>query len=349
MPYQASPSKKPPEPRNLLYIFIWVFSLLFGWFLSKRKAPVKQPVNGQQPQDTSARAGDRRQDVANPPLRVMIESFPPGPIPEKHWNSKERSKNRREWGQFIISVGTLLVVAIYTCVSWRQWRTMDRTFSEMQKQTVAIQSQLEVTDRPWLKVSFTAEGQGFHFDGGGAGLSLRAHIQNIGHSVATGVIIPNEMFLPSDASGSIFKEPIEHQSAICGGTNNKAVGSAEDQKQQNEMLAMVIFPGDINESHTIGMAISKSEIDARKNQVPEGPGFTKVPGGKRIIPYIVGCVDYEFGTSTHHHQTRFIYEVERRIQVAPNVYPFVMIDVTEQVPASNVALTEYGFGGFVAN
>jgi len=256
------------------------------------------------------------------------------------YRTREFLKDPKTWFEIV----ALIVVICYTRYAGQQVKSMNQTLGEVRKQTVAIQSQLEVTDRPWLKVSFTAEGRGFYFAGdGSAELSLRAHIQNIGHSVATAVVVPHEMFLLSDANNSIFKEPMEHQTALCGSANNKAVGSPEDQKQQNAMLAMVIFPNDTNESQTIGLVISKSDIDARKSLTPEGPG------GKRILPVIVGCIDYEFGTSTRHHQTGFIYEVERRIQVPPNVYPLVMIDITEQVSASDVVLTNYGFGGFVAN
>jgi hypothetical protein len=80
----------------------------------------------------------------------MIESFPPSPTPEKQWNSKERWKNRRDWWQFVISLATLLVVAAYTFVSWRQWKTMDRTFKEVQKQT-EIQRKTGInTERAWV-------------------------------------------------------------------------------------------------------------------------------------------------------------------------------------------------------
>jgi hypothetical protein len=67
----------------------------------------------------------------------------------------------------------------------------------------------------------------------------------------------------------------------------------------------------------------------------------KVPGGKRISPVIVGCVDYEFGTALRHHQTKFIYEVRQPIHS--------VIDVNQPVLADQVELDEYGFGGFVAD
>lgn len=118
--------------------------------MSKSETPNKKSVDGQNPQNEPTTAGERSQDIANPPIRIMIESFPPSPTPEKQRNSKKRWKNRREWGQFIISLGTLLVVGAYTCVSWQQWKTMDRTFKEVQKQTEIQRNTGINTERAWI-------------------------------------------------------------------------------------------------------------------------------------------------------------------------------------------------------
>lgn len=340
----SSSAQSSREPQGLLYILVSAFASLFGWSLSKQN-----PHDSNNPQDNANNATDSGQNRDIRPVRVIIDSLPP-PIPpsseEKAEKDKEKRRNKLKFYAELI-VGFFVIV--YTIVSIGLWWEARKSAEATDTALGISQKQLEATDRPWLKITFTAEGRGFYFrEDGSAELTLRTHIKNIGHSVANGVIVLNEMFLPSDADGGGFTEPVEHQKIVCD-VANKTVGSPEDQRQQNDMLSMVIFPDDTDESHTIGMFISKADIDARKSQVHEGPGFAKVPGGKRIVPYVVGCVDYEFGTSTRHHQTGFIYIVQRRIQVPPNIYPFVMIDITQQVAPSDVALMKYGFGGFAAN
>lgn len=112
----------------------------------------------------------------------------------------------------------------------------------------------------------------------------------------------------------------------------------------------VIFPNDTEESWTYGKGLSKPDLDSATTIIPQGKGFPRVSGGKRIVPIIVGCVDYQYGTSTRHHQTQFIYEVQRfdRVANSKRLYPIYSIEVPRPIPALDVVLTKYAFSGFYA-
>jgi len=193
-------------------------------------------------------------------------------------------------------------------------------------------AQLELSERPWLTVSFTVETPLTFLDGG-TQLALRAHITNIGHSVATGVVVPIQTYLASDAN-AIFREPLERQQKMCGAIASTPFEIDQDQR------GMVVFPGGIDDSQLVGLGISKAEMESTKTI---NPHFRV----KHILPIIVGCVDYRYATSSRHHQTRFIYHVQRFDPATPpNIFS---IEVGREVPSSSVILIRYAFGGFVAN
>lgn len=108
-------------------------------------------------------------------------------------------------------------------------------------------------------------------------------------------------------------------------------------------MELVIFPNDSDDSMGLGVGVSKDEIESTKTLIPQA-------SGKRILPIIVGCVDYQYATSTHHHQTQFIYELQRIDRtLPPKIYPIVSIEVNRPVAAGDVTLIKYPFGGLFAN
>ncbi|HVS89021.1 MAG TPA: hypothetical protein VHF01_12480 [Candidatus Acidoferrum sp.] len=331
----SSSSQNSPEPPNLLYIVFSALGVL--WLFSKFRAPSQQSVNATGTQDNTNDERSRRQDVSPSPIRVVLESFPPSPAPPDEWEAEKKKKKRFKWYVFGLNFLTLIAVIGYACINWKMWR-------EMQDQTKTARQQLELSERPWIKISFTIGVQGFSFQSGSATLPLQAHIQNIGHSVATGVIVPIKMFLAYDANG-IFKEPLKRQKDLCDPIAEKPTGDP-----QLSDMALTIFPGDTDVSMNYGVGVGKDELDSAKTLIPHGGGFPKVGGGKRILPIIVGCVDYQYATSTHHHQTRFIYQVQRIDRsLPPNIYPIISIEVPKTVAPADVVLQKYGFGGFLAN
>jgi len=108
------------ESWGFLYILLFVFAFLFGRFSSKRETPIKKVVNGIQPQDNTANAGQGGQNIPSQPIQVMIESFPPSSTPPEEHERHKRWENRREWGNFTVGVLTFFGLLAYTCVSYNQ-------------------------------------------------------------------------------------------------------------------------------------------------------------------------------------------------------------------------------------
>jgi hypothetical protein len=123
------------------------------------------------------------------------------------------------------------------------------------------QKQLEATERPWLKVTFAAAP--ITFQQGGMQLGVYPHILNVGHSVATGVIVPIKVFLASSAD-DMFKEPLKRQKELCDPLLSKPISGEQDEKQ------IAIFPDSTDESLLLGSGFSKSEIDAAPTANPTG-------------------------------------------------------------------------------
>jgi hypothetical protein len=314
----SSSSQNSPEPRGLLSILVLAF--LFLWPFSRlRSQRAKKRI------DTIRDSDEAECQYKHPSQHVNIraELHTPEHIERQRTENQNRNYRLQAW----LVVGTWLAfiaAAIYAGITFRIWH-------QMEEQTKTAQSQLEAVDRPWLKITFTPDP--ITFQQGGMQIGLRAKITNVGRSVATGVVIPLRGFLAYDAN-TIFKEPLKRQRELCGKLVEEPVSKHLDETQ------ITVFPDSTDDSRQTGISFSKSEIDAAPSA---NPNYAE----KRLLPIVIGCVDYQYGTSTHHHQTGFIYEVQRLDPITP---PHVFtIQLNREIPATNVILTPYAFGGFAAN
>ena len=335
MEHEKDSSSSSQKPLGLLVLVGTLVASFAALFLSKLKTPVEQSAESPHPPNSF----DQRCEKAKPrsPTAVRIGSYPPPPTTE---GAEDEDKEERflKRGNFIAGIVTALIALGLLSVTYRYTKYTYKMWQEMQSQTKTAREQLELSERPWIKVNFTIGSQGFAFQEGGAQLPLQAHFQNVGHSVATSAFINVKMFLADDANG-IFKQPLKRQHELCDPIVRQPVN---DPKIGD--MTLTIFPGDTDSSMVYGVGVGKEELESAKNAAP------KAPGGKRILPIIVGCADYQYGTSERHHQTRFIYEVQRLDRkVPPNIYPIYSIEVPKSVAPNDVVLIKYGFGGFTAD
>jgi len=260
---------------------------------------------------------------------------------------KEKKEGRKTisfWVR-IASLGVLVVYAGVTILIWcANKKAADAAMiAAMAAKTASetAQKQLEQTERPWLKVSFSVQPPGITFQDGGMQLNIVPRIENIGHSVATGVVSPMKIFLADDEE-SLFNAPLKRQKEFC----DKLASQPVSHRQETSEVA--IFPSDSDSSWGYGLGLSKAEVDAAKDRGPASG--TKATGPKLLIPIVYGCVDYVYGTSERHHQTRFILELQQvnRTQTVPARIPTIAIRAGQPVDAVNVVITKYPFGGFNA-
>jgi len=313
-------SQKQNAPQGLLYTLFAFFGFLVGWSFSKLRTPKENCEQTIPPQDNTTKESHRA-GIESP----IISNIPPTPSqhndPNRGKNDTPRWKKIAEICIAISTVGLLIVTGAYAVVSYCQWQ-------QMREQTKVSQRQLEALDRPWLKVTFSAEP--ITFQQGGMQIGVRPHITNVGHSVATGVMVPTKIFLASDAD-DIFKKPLRVQKELCDPIADKSISGERNETQ------ISIFPDSADNSLLLGQGFSRDEI----NSAPTANSHFTV---KHLVPIMVGCVDYQYGTAVRHHQTRFIFEIFRS-GAAPNT----SIEVGKDVSASDVRLTPYPFGGFLAN
>jgi hypothetical protein len=112
----SSPSQNPDEPSGLLHTLAIVFSgFLFGFFLSKLKAPIQDSAEPIHPQDST---GNRKTEAKPPlPVAVTIESYPPPTVSEEEKANKGEEKFLKR-GNFVAGCITALITMGILCVTW---------------------------------------------------------------------------------------------------------------------------------------------------------------------------------------------------------------------------------------
>ena len=203
--------------------------------------------------------------------------------------------------------------------------------------------QLEATDRPWLSVDVRIAAP-FRIMADSVHLSLAVNIKNVGNSVATHIENHMQIFPQSGGvDGKAFSEPIERQKALCD--QARMGGRTTRERSFRDQSGIALFP---NEQSVLGFSSSLSHADmalrAATFNTPNQPPMP-YPG---IIPAIIGCLDYRFGSSERHHQTGFIYQILRIDPEAPLAGSFFNLTQME-VPVSEMRLDRFFFGGNYAD
>jgi hypothetical protein len=157
------------------------------------------------------------------------------------------------------------------------------------------------------------------FSGDQVQLSLRVAFNNVGHAVATNVVISGDQFLTSDP----FHTVLSRQKKLCEKAAADTVG------MNNGRLEMTLFPGREDISLRVGINLYMRDIMANLMDTHLNPTFHDKVFGPI---YFVGCVDYQYAASPLHHQTRFAYEIGRAYPKGPTD-ELRAIKVGEDVPS----------------
>ncbi len=194
----------------------------------------------------------------------------------------------------VIAISTI----VYTHYAIKQWTAMNKTLGEIQKQTpevqkqaAAAQSQWEVmqdADRPWIDVDIAITSP-LAFDGKAAGTAFTFTLSNIGLSPAQNISINPRLTFATlgDDLRKVQKQACDDAKSAYG------MGS----------LRYILFQGQ-HYTQAVGLDIPAKEIDSHWGKMPPGAA---VPD---LIPLaLVGCVDYTYQSSGHHHQTAFAFDL----------------------------------------
>ena len=198
-----------------------------------------------------------------------------------------------------IFTGMLVGVGIATA------KLLLRQLSEMHATTVTAQTQLELSERPWIKIIDAKPSGDVPVVGGlsfqkigpfkddpdiqaQATLQIVVTFSNIGHSVAD--VAPNaELFMPQFSTSEYWNRVNAEEKKFCDSRDNN-ISSAP---------RFTVFP-DESQPFTWRAGISAPIHAENVNHIPEGSGIT---------PSLVVCVSYRHKGLPNPYQTRAVYTV----------------------------------------
>ncbi len=209
---------------------------------------------------------------------------------EEYCKSHKDEKPRDAWGwlRLILEFAGVVSVVAYVVLTYC-------TLDEMRTQARIMRKQLEASDRAWIKVvdvipldesvppSTVGTSLTFSADGRGGYLNFKVVLKNIGKSVATPVSVLVKTF-PTSLYRSPT-EPIDERRKLCG-------------EKKSPEAEFTIFPEDTQ------LAYRARQFDS----TPMGQTIGKSPQKAGRL-FILGCINYNYASSTTNHQTGFIYEV----------------------------------------
>jgi len=287
---------------------------------------VGNPVPKQQ-SDPQKHQEVAKQSPAPPPIPVggaSSQSQPPAAVKENSsdkkteriWQKAFSPQSWSTWALVIVGVGAIFVALCTLQAIHRQANIMERQIAAM--------------ERPWIAVNVSVASP-LQFNRkdrkGNAGLNFTFSLKNVGHSVAVGVNAEAKIIAWKDD----LAQPIKRQRNFCDEVRQSMVDPSE--------RGITLFP-DEQTVQIIGFEISS--VDVESAVLP-----FKGTEGKYFSPVLVGCVDYQFSHSPTHHQTRFIYQIQRRNSDQP--FRPLRIEVGKDLPVSDVVLTRWFFGGDYAD
>jgi hypothetical protein len=187
-----------------------------------------------------------------------------------YWNAP---RHKAKWTE---GATVLLTLAIAIAAIWSGW---------------VFQAQLDImrdADRPWIDMDIQITSP-LTFDGKTVRTEFTFIPSNIGRSPAQNIsIIP--ILTPAFLGDNLR----EIQERMCGDTAFKyGMGS----------LKYVLFQGH-HYSQPVGLEIPVQDLDSLWGKLPPG-----IAPPDPIGIALVGCVDYTYESSAHHHQTAFAYDL----------------------------------------
>ncbi|OFW13154.1 MAG: hypothetical protein A3H27_07210 [Acidobacteria bacterium RIFCSPLOWO2_02_FULL_59_13] len=245
---------------------------------------------------------------------ARVELYIPPSVIDSYKAEQVKSHGLEKW-KFTVEILTLLAIVAYAVIAYDQGCSMRQATEATQKAAGAAEQaaetasrQLEMADRPWIK-EIVSSGAQFMIDRGAISWAVLVKAENVGNSVATGVFVEAKLIAMKDAD--YFDGPANAMNQFCDDI-------AKQSPINPKRWGVSIFPNDAGDLLGASPIMFPKEVE---EAVLDG-GATL---GKSIFPMIIGCIDYQFATSSVRHQTRFIYDVIYRDPETGTNQPFVPI------------------------
>jgi hypothetical protein len=250
------------------------------------------------------------------------------PNPPTATNEQTRGERRFYLGtQSALVVITAFGIAIAVCTLRSLNRSVSASIDQAHSaatQACIAQQEFELSERPWVSVVPTRFTD-LVFDKNGAHIGVTFSLENSGHSPADHVDLEAQL-LPLKAENFV-SYGLNRQKEICGVLRAKT-----DEKI--EFGTFSLFPN-VAIPKSLNLSVGSTEItNAEQHQGPK-PFL--------ISMLVVGCVDYRFEFESGHHQTGFLYSLDRIDPQHPGA-PFVIYPEDGTLPMNLVAMSAWPFG-----
>jgi hypothetical protein len=211
-------------------------------------------------------------------------------------------------------------------------RTASDQVEELKAGVATQRQQLELTDRPWIRVEIEGLKDlpennlisgGIRLNEGIGQLGRSITLHNAGKSVATDVRIREATIAMAIEDTNVWF-PVDVQKDLC--KNDSDVNGTDGRRRP----VFAVFPGIPRTTYEGG------SFDIKK--IPDRPEYLALKMGKPYALYLIGCVDYRYDLSAHRHQTGFIFE----IFAGPN---HEGLQVNKPVSAAQISFVPFYLGG----
>lgn len=227
-------------------------------------------------------------------------------------------------GEGVLAIGTAFI-AVFTIVlavdSHRQWQTS--------------QSQLELSERPWISVHATlSKPLAFPVVTSDGTPDIETTVtftfKNWGHSVAQGIVLRADIGEWKD-----YADLMPKQKELCEWAEN---GTRDDPSHPG----LALFPGDEAQMDQ-HLSHNSEELKAMAAKHPDQIEFA-------IEPLIVGCIDYRWGTDPTDHRTRFVFDLDwKDFKQGTKPGSKGVIPATGSYPIDKLSLYIWPYGGWSAD
>jgi len=219
------------------------------------------------------------------------------PPREPFWDFKAS-----HWVTASLTIALVFVGVSQFCVYRRQAEIMSRQAEIMVQQTGIqdVQRRIsEVVERPWIAIETISLTTSLTFKNGIGEIDIIFGLKNTGHIPATNVLSKGSFFVRSLVPTEL----------------GKVWSNCDDFRKiplELRWSGIAIFPD------------QRQELRARFKMLPED--VKRLQSEKSVVSTLAGCIDYSFAGETTRHQTRFVYEIDKKGPTGA----VAMLDPTEE-------------------
>jgi hypothetical protein len=231
---------------------------------------------------------DKKREVADIPTKIRAEIHFDDSTVEATRTEQDRvfknqvSIRKATWLTFAATALAFLAAAVYAGIALYQAGLMREATGAAQRSADAAGKQLEVAQRPWVRLHLALAGP-LVFDKDGFRTELKVVMKNSGASPALSVLMQPELRVNTAWPES---DLINERDKLCDRLKQQATVN-------NESLG-VVFPGTDGNTTVWHIGISKSDVDnVLRDQ------------NSQVLPMIFSCVVYRFTFNEAYHQTAY--------------------------------------------